>query len=138
MWAFEFLVDLQLPAEHISEKQYPNVFAWVARYREAREKAKASSPEPTKLDGASAAKHIHSSDFAEDDLSVDVKDALGLKEGTEVEVYAADWGTEHRDRGRLVGLTPDEVTIAVKNKDNSEIRIHAPRTGFKIRVAGGN
>jgi len=31
-------------------------------------------------------------------------------------MYPADWVTDHRDRGRLVGLPVDEVRIAVKNK----------------------
>ncbi|KAL6710513.1 hypothetical protein ACN47E_008561 [Coniothyrium glycines] len=134
VFLLEFLIDLQLPAEHVSDQRYPKTFAWIARYQAARDQAKSSGPEPTVLDGAAAAKQIHASDFVESALSVDADDPLGLKEGAEVELYAADWGTEHRDRGRLVGLTTDEVTIAVKSEENVEIRIHAPRTGFKIKV----
>lgn len=128
----EFAAGLQLPEEVISEKIFPKTFAWFERYRAAVEKAKSSAPEPTTLDGEAAAKCIHTSESGQVKLSVDEKDPTGLKAGTEIEVYGADWGTEHRDSGRLVGLTPDEVTIAVKSKGGAEIRIHAPRTGFKI------
>lgn len=129
----EFAAGLQLPEDVISAKLYPRVLAWFDRYRAAVDTAKSNAPGPTALDGEAAANFIHSSGSAFAHVSVDEKDPTGLKHGAEVEVYAADWGTEYRDRGRLVGLTPDEVTIAVKTKGNGEIRVHAPRTGFKIR-----
>ena len=124
---------MQLPPDLISEKQYPKVFAWLARYRAACEEAKVSAPKPTILEGQAAADHILGSEFAESGGAVDESDPLGLQEGVEVEVYPADWGTEHRDRGRLVGLTPDEVTIAVMSKGGVEFHVHAPRTGFKVK-----
>jgi hypothetical protein len=129
----DFAASLQLPEDFISAKLYPKVFAWFDRYRAAVDTAKSNAPDPTALDGEAAAAFVHSSGSASAHVSVDAKDPTGLKHGAEVEVYAADWGTEYRDRGRLVGLTPDEVTIAVRTKGNAEIRVHAPRTGFKIR-----
>jgi len=108
------------------------------RYRAARDEAQASGPKPIELDGKTAANYILGSEFADSGYSVDEKDPLGLREGVEVEVYAADWGSEYRDRGRLVGLTPDEAVVAVTTKDKGEIRIHAPRTGFKIEETGGH
>lgn len=124
---------MQLPPELVSEKHFPKAFAWLARYRTAREKATASAPKPTKLNGQAAAHHIHRSEYAESGGSVDETDPLGLTEGLEVELYPSDWGCEHKDRGRLVALTPNEVTIAVQSKEGGEIRIHAPRTGFKVK-----
>jgi hypothetical protein len=129
----EFVAGMQLPEDIISAKIFPKTFAWFDRYHTAVDTAKADAPEPTTLDGQAAANLIHSSEPTYAQVSVDQKDPTGLIEGAEVEVYAADWGTEHRDRGRLVGLTPDEVTIAVKTQGDAEIRIHAPRTGFKIK-----
>lgn len=128
---------MQLPPELISEKHFPKVFTWLARYRAAREEAKASVPKPTTLDGRATADNILTADFAEPKVSVDEQDPLGLREGTEVELYPTDWITEHRDRGRLVGLGLDEVTIAVKSRGDVEFRVHAPRTGFKVREIGG-
>jgi hypothetical protein len=130
----DFVAGMGLPQDLISDKIFPKTFAWFERYRAAVEKAKSGATEPTTLDGEAAAKYIHASESKQSKVSVDQKDPSGLKEGTEVEVYGADWGTEYRDRGRLVGLSPDEVTIAVKSKEGAEIRIHAPRTGFKINT----
>jgi hypothetical protein len=130
----DFVAGMGLPQDLISDKIFPKTFAWFERYCAAVEKAKSGATEPTTLDGEAAAKYIHASESKQSKVSVDQKDPSGLKEGTEVEVYGADWGTEHRDRGRLVGLSPDEVTIAVKSKEGAEIRIHAPRTGFKINT----
>jgi hypothetical protein len=130
----DFVAGMGLPQDLISDKIFPKTFAWFERYRAAVEEAKSGATEPTTLDGEAAAKYIHASESKQSKVSVDQKDPSGLKEGTEVEVYGADWGTEYRDRGRLVGLSPDEVTIAVKSKEGAEIRIHAPRTGFKINT----
>lgn len=127
---------MQLPPELISEKHFPKVFTWLDRYRAAREEAKASAPKPTTMDGRAAADSILTAGFAEPKVAVDKTDPSELKEGIEVELYPSDWITEHRDRGRLVGLSPDEVTIAVKNRGNVEFRVHAPRTGFKVREIG--
>lgn len=127
---------MELAKSIISKELFPRTFAWIARFRAAVEKAKSAAPKPTKLDGQAAADRIFRSEATDPRVVVDKADPTGLAEGTEVEIYAADWGTEHRDRGRLIGLTPDEVTIAVKGKGNVEIRVHAPRTGFKIKEIG--
>jgi hypothetical protein len=128
---------MQLPPNIISNKVFPRTFAWLARYRAAVAKAKAAAPKPTEMNGHSAAEHIHGAELFDLQLSIDHSDPLALDEEMNVEIYPADWGTEYRDRGRLLGLTPNEVTIAVKDKRDIEIRIHAPRTGFKIcRIAG--
>jgi hypothetical protein len=132
IFMLDFVAGMGLPQNLISEKIFPKTYAWFERYRAAVEKAKSSAPEPTTLDGEAAAKYIHASETGQSKLSVDENDPTGLREGSEIEVYGADWGTDYRDRGQLVGLSPDEVTIAVKSRAGAEIRIHAPRTGFKI------
>jgi hypothetical protein len=129
----EFVTGMNLPEDIISEKVFPRAFAYFDRYRAAVEKAKSDAPPPTPLDGPAAAEQIHRSEVGLATVSFDTNDPTGLKEGTEVEMYPADWSTEYRDRGRLVGLALDEVTISVKSKGNVELRVHAPRTGFKIK-----
>jgi hypothetical protein len=124
---------MELPQDIVSEQVFPKTFAWIERYHVTVDKAKSNMSQPRTLDGQAAAKHVHASSFGPSAVSVDRDDPASLSEGCRVEVYPADWVTEHRDRGRLVGLTHDEVTIAVKSKGDDEIRIHAPRTGFKIR-----
>lgn len=127
---------MHLPPELISEKQFPRVFAWIARYRAAREQAKAAAPEPTLIDGPTAANQVLGSRFAEEASGVEEGDPLGLERGVQVELYPSDWGTEYRDTGRLVGLTSEEVTIAVQSSSSIEFHVHAPREGFKIKQIG--
>lgn len=52
--------------------------------------------------------------------------------------YPTDSGFTHHDRGRLVTLTPKEVTVAsCRRVGGREVRIHAPRTGFRVIKFGG-
>lgn len=62
------------------------------------------------------------------------QDPQKLERGMLVELYPSDWGSEHRDSGRLVALAPDEVTIIAEA--TVDVRIHAPRAGFKVRAVG--
>ena len=79
-------------------------------------------------------KHVTSADFAEE-LWVDGDDPLGLTEGQDVEVWPTDTGFRHKDRGRLVGLTGNEVVIEVQSKVGGKVvRIHVPRGGFKVQA----
>ena len=129
----DFAVGMQLPPDVVSKKMFPKVFAWIERYGASVEQAKSRSSQPATMDGESAAKSILASELGHTHVQVDQDDPASLNEGEQVEMYPADWVTEHKDRGRLVGLTADEVTIAVKSQGDVELRIHAPRTGFKIR-----
>lgn len=124
---------MQPPPDVVSAKMFPKVFAWIDRYSASVEQAKSQSSQPATMDGQAAAKSILASELGHTHVQVDRGDPASLNEGEHVEMYPADWVTEHRDRGRLVGLTVDEVTIAVKSQGDVELRIHAPRTGFKIR-----
>lgn len=73
--------------------------------------------------------------FAEQESSVDENDPIGLKKGTEVEVWPIDTGIGHRDHGRLVGLTRHEVVLSVKPEvEVKEVRVHFPRTNFRIQA----
>ena len=71
--------------------------------------------------------------MAEEEGSVDEMDRSGLKKGAMVEVWPTDSGFSRKDRGRLVGLNTREVVIEGKTEDGKEVRIHAPRHGFRIR-----
>ncbi|KAF2492900.1 hypothetical protein BU16DRAFT_93411 [Lophium mytilinum] len=134
IWPFDWLADMKgsLPPNVVSAEQFPRVFSWIARWRAAVKAAKAAVPKPVTLKGPEAAKLILEADFAEPS-SVDANDPLGLTEGVEVEVYPTDSGFLNRDRGPLVTLTQDEVAVASRSREGGqEIRIHAPRTGFRV------
>ncbi|OAL22394.1 hypothetical protein AYO20_11180 [Fonsecaea nubica] len=132
------LADIEgaLPRELISDKKYPKVFAWIARFNDALKVAKAQAPKPASLKGDAAAERILNASFVDKDLGVDPADPLGLPQGTEVEVFPIDSGTQHHDRGRLVGLTEDEVVLSTQAK-GKEVRLHFPRTGFRIKAVTG-
>ena len=126
-----------MPPNVVSAKLFPKVFAWIQRFRAAVNAAKSSAPKWVTMEGADAIRAVIHSNLAESKDTVDEIDPLQLQKGTEVEVYPTDWGSEHRDRGRLVSLTPDEVTVAAKSRTgDSELRVHAPRTGFRVTEIG--
>ncbi|KAI9788740.1 MAG: hypothetical protein M1816_006597 [Peltula sp. TS41687] len=127
-----------LPPDHISEKRFPRVYAWVKRFEDAVKAARSSAPKPVTLKGADAIQQITGADFVEPEISVDADDPLGLKAGENVELWPSDTGVNHRDQGRLVGLSTDEVVLECQIKvAEKTIRIHAPRRGFRIRRTDG-
>lgn len=138
IWTFDWLNGLKgaLPRELISDQKYPKVFAWIARFNDALKTAKAKAPKPASLKGDAAVERILNAPFADADLGVDSADPLGLQQGADVEVFPIDSGTHHRDRGHLIGLTEDEVVLSTQAK-GKEVRLHFPRTGFRIRAVTG-
>jgi len=134
IWVVDWLVSMKgsLPADVISARQFPKVYAWIERFRAAVKAARSAVPKPAALKGPAAAKFILDAEFAESSSGVDADEPLGLTAGMEVEVYPTDSGFLNRDRGRLVTLTQSEVTIASRSSEGREVRIHAPRTGFRV------
>jgi hypothetical protein len=126
-----------LPKELFNEQEFPKVYAWVARFNDAYKKARAAAPKPTSLKGIDALQRISQATFAETELAVDQRDPLRLKVGDEVEVWPTDSGFKHKDRGRLLGLSANEVVIAVQSKTSKEIHLHTPRNNFRIAAAKG-
>lgn len=128
-----------LPGQLFGREQYPRTHAWIERFSAAIAKAKNSVPKATTLKGDEAVQRIARAGFAEAEGDVDEKDPLRLKKGQEVEVWPTDTGFRHRDRGQLVSLTKDEVVVAAKTKvGETEVRIHAPRAGFRIQAVREN
>jgi hypothetical protein len=123
-----------LPADQVSPKQFPKVFAWIDRF-DASTKA-AAKTRPKSLKGPEAMKQISSSDFAEAEGKVDGNDPTGLKKGQEVEVWPIDSGFSHKDKGKLVALSTDEIVIESKMQDGQTVRVHTPRHGFRLRAVG--
>lgn len=122
-----------LPASIISDEQYPKVFAWVGRFKDAIASAKSSCPKPVTLQGTDVVKHITTADFAEPEGTIDDMDPCGLEKGQTVRVHPTDTGTKQVDQGRLVSLTMKEVVLECPTKDGfSVIRLHFPRHGFRV------
>ena len=138
IWPFHWLVEMKgaLPDTIISATQFPRVFAWIERFRAVLKKARASV-KPITVSGADVLEFVGKADFAETAGEVDGNDPLGLKAGDEVEVFPIDSGSSHRDRGRLVTLTPHEATVAKRTRDEAkEIHVCVPRWGFRVVRVG--
>ena len=141
IWPFDWLVEMEgaFPPEWISQQQFPSTYAWMTRFRAALKAAAASNTQSqaTEVKCDEAVKHIVGSSFAGAKANVDKDDPTGLREGADVQIWPTDTGTSCRDQGKLVGLTKDEMVISTPTKDGgNEIRIHAPRWGFRIREVG--
>ena len=141
VWPFHWLRGLKgaLPPAYISATQFPRTFQWIERVDGAvRAAAKANGP-ATKISGADALKLIAASGFAEreGDVKVDGDDPSGLKKGDEVEVWPTDSGSSRRDRGVLIGLGRVEIVLEGQMEGGKEVRIHAPRHGFRVRKVKG-
>ena len=135
-----WIVELKgaLPKEVVDPQDYPHVWAYIARWNKVVKEAKAKAPKPASLKGDEAAKRVLDAQFADKEIGVNAADPLGLKQGQEVEVWASDMasGFKHRDRGTLVGLNDEEVVISVSiGAAGKDIRLHAPRSGFRVAVA---
>jgi len=135
IWPLHWLVDMEgaLPASIISPTQFPKVFAWISRFRDALKQTKSSGFKPTTLSGDDVVKYMQDARFVESAGEVDVNDPLGLRAGEEVEVWPIETGFTHRDRGTLLSLTPSEVVVGKKTKaGGTDIHLHMPRWGFRI------
>ncbi len=89
------------------------------------------------MEGGEAGRRVRGAEFPEVG-SVDKRDPLGLKEGDMVQAWPTDSGASHKDSGRLVGLSQDEVVMETTGRDGERgVRIHYPRTQFRIRKLEG-
>jgi hypothetical protein len=122
-----------LPSKHVSEKQFPKVYAWINRFNGVLKEAKANSP-PIQLKSSEAHDFILSSNYTEHVSDTKFEpDPTGLEFGDIVEVFPTDSGSRHKDRGRLVKLTMNEIVIEVETKIRQEkVRLHYPRLGFRV------
>jgi hypothetical protein len=125
-----------LEPNYVSKSQFPKVYAWIDRFQDALNQAKANGPKPVAIKGAELAQYIGSARLYESVGEVDANDPLGLKAGDEVTTWPTDTGASHKDTGKLLSLTPHEIVIAKRTKTgNAEIHIHMPRWGFRIAKA---
>jgi len=109
------------------------VFAYIKRFRETLKQARVAGPKPVIVKVDNLIKHMASARFYEPVGEVDAHDPTALKAGDEVTIWPVDTGFKHKDSGKLLGLTPNDITISKRTKvDNLEIHVHAPRWGFRV------
>lgn len=122
----------------ISEETFPKVFAWVTRFNAIIKDIEASTSVSSDVKGKDVLEYVQNASFAEAGGDVDKDDSLGLNQGEAVEVYPIDYGYSHKDRGELLSLTSDEVVITKRTTTGDEIRVHAPRWGYRIKKVEGD
>lgn len=141
-WVFSWILRVPgaVPEESGGKGVFPKVWAWVERYERAVKQASGKMEKPRDVKGEEVARTLEDdAKWAEEAVNVDGKDPLGLKGGEEIVVYPTDSGNakQHRDIGKLVGLSSKEVVIEKMTKNGVSIRVHAPRVGFRAQKVGG-
>ena len=140
IFIFDWAVGLKgaLPKEVVNPQEFPSVYAYIDRWNKVLKEARAKAPKPASLKGEEAAKRVLNAEFADKEIGVSDADPLGLKKGQEVEVWPTDMasGFKYRDRGTLIGLDDEEVVISVSTGTaGRDIRLHCPRSGFRVASA---
>lgn len=141
VWPFHWLAGMPgaLPPDQISMAQFPRVFAWIERFKQAVSEAAKKLGNPPSLSGDEAAETIvGASCFEAQDGKVHDNEplvkALGLKKGDRVVVHPTDTGSSHKDSGVLLSFDSNEVVFETRAnmQDSPAVRVHAPRHGFRI------
>lgn len=94
---------------------------------------KSSGTVSVDVKGNDILEYMASAPFAETGGEVDASDPLGLIQGDIVDIYPADYGYSHKDRGTLLSLTSDEAVITKRLSTGEEMRVHAPRWGYRVK-----
>lgn len=138
IWPFFWVLGMPgaIPESVASAKEFPGVFAWVERFRGAVAEAEEKNGKASEISGPDAVQYITSAQFAEQDSAVDANEPAGFKTGETVEMHPIDSGFAHKDVGKLVKLTKDEIVISVEAKHGQEVQLHAPRWGFRVQRSG--
>ncbi|KAH8880879.1 hypothetical protein GQ53DRAFT_754720 [Thozetella sp. PMI_491] len=119
-----------------SKELFPKVFAWLSRLTEKIETRQKALGELPSITGEVAAALILGSEFAEAERDVDASDpvvaAAQLQKGDAVILWPSDYGSQYKDSGKLVSVTPSDFVID-NQTDAGSVRIHAPRHGFMVQ-----
>jgi hypothetical protein len=126
-----------LKDSYISPTQFPKTFAYMARFHAALKAARSVAPKPIKISGPQVVGHLSSARFYDSIVGeFDASDPIDVKPGEQVTVYPTDSGVNHRDTGKLVALTPNEVVLEKRTKlGDFDVRVHFPRWGFRVTKA---
>ncbi|KAJ6164698.1 hypothetical protein N7470_003370 [Penicillium chermesinum] len=133
LWPFAWVMGMPgaLP-DAISAKTFPRVFSWASRFNAVIKDIKSAQSVSVDIKGKDVVEYMESAQYAEPSANVDENDPLGLSRGELVEVYPTDYGFSHKDRGKLLTLTPYEAVITKQLNSGTEFRVHVPRWGYRI------
>jgi glutathione S-transferase len=140
VWPFAWVASMPggFDSDHISAAHFPKVFAWMERFQSFVGAAQKAMPEPRvrTVSGEEAARLV--SDAAPPSAAADAFDdndpvvkARGLKKGQQVLLFPSDYGSSHKDVGKLVAINGVESVVET-DQGETPVRIHAPRHGFHL------
>lgn len=122
-----------------ADSPFPLTLAWLEHIRSALQQAKESHPQqgkPELISADEAARRVLAARPEPSSTSVDEQEPLlvagWLKIGDEVEVTPTDTGKVPQ-RGTLVGLNSERVSLDVQGEQGAKVRVHAPRHGFDVK-----
>lgn len=126
-----------LPIEVFGEKAFPRTWAWVKRFSEVYKEALKRNGGPEVINDEETVRRIEGAEYFEAEGEVDPHDPLRLEKGQIVDVFPTDMasGFVHRDTGKLVGISVIDVCIERETQNGKDIRMHFPRTNFRISKA---
>lgn len=139
VWPLHWLTGMPgaLPKEMFSAAKYPKVYAWIQRFQETVSAMEKKLGKPRKLSGEEAAKLIGNGQFHDADKGVDGADPVvefqQLKNGDKIMLWPVDTGSAHKEVGTLIGVDQEETVIEVLQSDQTAVRVHAPRHGYRFR-----
>ncbi|KAI9894639.1 MAG: hypothetical protein M1814_001995 [Vezdaea aestivalis] len=143
VWPFHWLAGLPgaLPPGSISKDTIPKVFGWINRFDQKLSVARKRTAKPRKLNGNESAEQILATPLASDSsrLAVDESHPLQFKKLEEVEIWPVDSGLKHRQRGRLLMLTVNEIGVQTTTEvAGKTVILHFPRHGYRLQHVGGS
>jgi glutathione S-transferase len=133
VWAFAWLLEDpfmkgSLPEEFVNDKRLPKALSYIRRFMDEVKRKKLQAPKPTTLKGDAMRDRVLRAALEHQPTEFISDDPLSLNVGDEVQVFASDYGSSHKDRGSIVGLTLAEVVI----RNAKGLHIHFPRWNFRI------
>jgi glutathione S-transferase len=124
--------------ELFTKEQFPKVWAWLDRYKTFISKIHEKDGRAPTISVDETEKLVLGSEFGEPEGEVDPLDPLQLKKGELVEMFPTDSGMNHHDKGELVAIGVNEVVVKSEVPGGKgHLRIHYPRTNFKIQQVSG-
>lgn len=141
IWPFDWLLLPymvgDLPVDIFGETIFPRTWAWVKRFNEVYAETLKQTGSPEIVSADETVRRIEDAEYFEAEGEVDPADPLRLEKGQIVDVFPTDMasGFAHRDTGKLVSIGVMDICIETKTKNGKEIRIHFPRTNFRISRA---
>lgn len=117
-----------LPKEFVNDNRFPRALSYVRRFMDEVRKKQVRALKPRILDGDAMRERVLRATSKHQPTKFIQDDPLRLEPEDEVRVFASDYGSSHKDRGAIVGLSLTDVVI----RNAKGLHLHFPRWNFRI------